>query len=40
MIKRIINIILKGMKREKNIGMYNVEVKDYKRIQYDKLDLI
>ena len=40
MIKRIINIILKSMKREKNIGMYNVEVKDYKRIQYDKLDLI
>lgn len=40
MIKRIINKILKRIRRKENVGMYNVEVKDYKRIQYDKLDLI
>lgn len=40
MIRKLIAMIFRKREKKENVGMYNVEVKDYKRINYDKLDLI
>lgn len=40
MIKRIIAMIFGRREKKENIRMYNIEVKDYKRLDYTKLDLM
>lgn len=40
MIKRLIAMIFGRREKRENIGMYNIEVKDYKRVDYIRLDLM
>lgn len=41
MVRRLIEMIFgKRIEKKENIEIYNIEVKDYERINYDKLDLI